>query len=172
MTDVEASEARPLVDNPFNQVEGPPMLPARHPLNILKRGSYIGLSLYGWHYFEVYHNILHSPKISHEWFKIFLTATIGALAVKAYVEIFGGKLQKRTVNYKNFKHETHATIVFIILCGFSFHAALWPVYGAKSFLIAWLGFFGVVLQITLLIPTYVQNIAGVIFLTFFLQQYQ
>lgn len=67
--DVESTE--PFASN------APQPLPARHPLNILKRALYMGISLWGLHKFEVYHTILHSPDVQHEWFKIGLAASVG-----------------------------------------------------------------------------------------------
>ena len=94
-----------------------------------------------------------------------------ALGVKAYVEMYAGKIQGQAVNYQNFKSSTHAIIFLILLSSLSFHVALWPAYGAKTFLIMLLFGFGILLQFALLVPTYVQNLVGVVLMTFFIQEY-
>jgi hypothetical protein len=87
------------------------------------------------------------------------------------VEIFEGKMMKKTVNYANFKHTTHAALVLLTISGVAFHAALWPHYGWNSPVIMILVTFGVIVQFLLLVPTWISNIVGFVGLTFFLQQY-
>jgi hypothetical protein len=59
----------------------------------------------------------------------------------------------------------------MLLDSFFFHVALWPHYGWNTTIVLGLLFFGIVLQFCLLVPTYIQNIAGAVALTFFLQEY-
>jgi hypothetical protein len=168
-TDVESHQNQP-IRNPYSSME-PHILPALHPINILKRGSYIGFSLYGLHKLDAYHAILHSPHVSHEWFKIGLAGTIAIVMIKAYVELYAGKLQQQTVNYANFKQTTHGALLLILTSSFCFHVALWPHYGTTTFLVLFLVSV-VLLQTALLIPTYLQNLISVVALTFFLQEYK
>ncbi len=94
----------------------------------------------------------------------------GILFIKAYVELFAGKLQKKTINYKKFPQTTHTVMVLILLSSISFHLALWPVFHSASMLIMFfVGMF--LLNFCLLMPTYVQNFAAFVLLTFFLQEY-
>ena len=82
-----------------------------------------------------------------------------------------GKIQGQTINYANFRQSTHAIMLLILLASLSFHVALWPSYGAKTVFLMGIVGFGVLLQFSLLVPTYIQNAVGVILLTFFLQEY-
>ena len=86
MTDIEGN-ARPATappSNPYSSSGGVgtnvvAVLPAHHPLNIIKRLAYIGISLYSLQRFFQFHlMIFQSPHIRHEWFKVGLAATIGA----------------------------------------------------------------------------------------------
>ncbi len=170
--DIESSDTQPLVNNPYSGSSAQQSLPVRHPLNILKRCFYMGLSAYGLYKFNVYHTILHSPMINHEWFKIGLATSVAILALKAYVEMYHGKIQGKTVNYENFRNETHGIMFLILLASVSFHLALWPAYGGwKTFLILMLFGFGILIQFALIVPSYVQNLVGAIVMTFFLQEY-
>lgn len=76
--DVEASRRRgtnaPL-ENPYSDSAAP--LQYWHPINVLRRGVYIGISLYGLHYFNAYETILRDPNVSHEWFKFAMAASVG-----------------------------------------------------------------------------------------------
>jgi uncharacterized membrane protein len=93
------------------------------------------------------------------------------LFVKAYVEMYAGKMMKQEVSYKKFPQSTHAVMVLMLICSVSFHVALWPAYGSTSMLIMFLlAMF--LLNFCLLMPTYVQNLVGFAVLTFFLQEYQ
>ena len=140
--DIESSsDTQPLVDNPYSSNVQP--LPARHPINIFKRCLYIGLSAWGLHHFQVYQTIMHSPNVDHEWFKIGLATSVAILSLKVYVEMYAGKIQGKTVNYENFRNETHGVIFLILLASLSFHVALWPAYGAKTILIMMLFGFGI-----------------------------
>jgi hypothetical protein len=209
MRDVE-SDRQPFVNNPYAAGTGPTTLPARHPFNIIKRCIIMGLSIYGLHWLEVYHTILHSPLVRHEWFKVGLASSVGTckrqkqidamlenslqkrvivvlliltivpvrsicctaiLAIKAYVEMYAGKIQGKTVKYENFRSSTHAVIFLILLSSFSFHVALWPAYGGLTLLIMAIFGFGILIQFALLVPTYVQNLVGAILMTFFIQEY-
>jgi uncharacterized membrane protein len=131
----------------------------------------MGGSLYLLQIMEAYSTIMTSPDISHEWFKVGLAASIALLFVKAYVEIYTGKLQQQEVNYKTMPQSTHAAIALILFSGIAFHVALWPVYGVRSMLIM-LAVSIFLLHFCLLFPTIVQNIAAFAVLTFFLQEYQ
>lgn len=131
----------------------------------------MGLSAWGLHYFQVYQAIMHSPNVDHEWFKIGLATSVAILALKVYVEMYAGKIQGQSVNYENFKSETHGVIFLILLSSLSFHVALWPAYGAKTILIMMLFGFGILIQYALLVPTYVQNLTGAVVMTFFIQEY-
>ena len=52
-------------------------LPPRHPVNLIYRATVIGGSVYVLHLMEVFHNIMRSPQVNHEWFKVGLAASIG-----------------------------------------------------------------------------------------------
>ena len=124
MVDVEASSSTS--NNPYSGAD-PNVLPLYHPINILWRLLYMTIALWGLHHFQAYETIIHSPKIRHEWFKIGLAATVGEssmmlyqkndekrianphapvifwllkaiLFIKAYVELYAGKIQKKQVN--------------------------------------------------------------------------
>lgn len=94
------------------------------------------------------------------------------LGIKAYVEIFEGYLKKQKVEYANFRQSTHAAIALFLASSLAYHVALWPHYGWNSIVVLSLAFFGVILQFLLLAPAWVQNIAGFVLLTFFLQEYK
>ena len=147
-------------------------LPPNHPYHQMKRAAIMGAAIWGLHEFGVYHAILRSPDVSHEWFKIGLGASIAMLIIKSYVELYEGKTKKRRVNYENYRQVTHAVILLILLASVSFHAALWPHYGGfKTILIMIMFGYGVLLQAALLVPTWVQNLVGAALMTFFIQQY-
>jgi len=122
---------------------------------------------------NLFHNIIHSPEVKHEWFKIGLASSIAIMGIKAYLELYQGKKKKKKVEYENFRTATHASIVLILIAWISFHKSLSSLYGGfKTFLIM-IGFgFGVLLQAALMIPVWGQNILSVVLLTFFLQQYK
>lgn len=151
----------------------PPELPPRHPLQILKRSAIIGGTIYALYDFKVFHNILHSPQVSHEWFKIGLAASIAIMALKGYVELYEGKRRNKKVEYDNFKSATHLTILLILLSWISFHLALSPVYGFFKTLIIMVGFgYGVLIQSALMIPVWGQNMISFVVMTFILQTYK
>jgi hypothetical protein len=173
MMDPESNQRRRPNNNVNNPYSGPEpnILPTYHPINVLKRCLYMGISLYGLHHFKAYHSIMHSPNVDHEAFKFGIATTVAILFIKAYVELYSGKLQKQEVNYQNFKQSTHAVIMLILLASLSFHIALWGEYGSNSMFIMFLvGMF--LVNFCLLAPTTIQNIVGVGVLTFFLQQYK
>ena len=112
-----------------------------------------------------------SPNVSHEWFKIGLASTVAILFLKAYVELYSGRLQKKEVKYDNFKQETHLVLILILWTSLSFHIALWGEYGSTSMVIMFLlGMF--ILNFCLLMPTSVQNVVAFGLITFFLQEYK
>ena len=173
MTDVESSSSR----QPARRSSpGTPYQPTTttsrwDPLHILQRGAWIGGALWLLDRWEVYQTVTTSPEVSHEWFKVGLAASIALLFVKAYVELYTGKLQKQEVSYKTMPQSTHAAILLLLLSGVAFHVALWPVYGAQSMLVV-LAVSTFLLNFCLLFPTIVQNIVAFVVLTFFLQEYQ
>ena len=92
--------------------------------------------------------------------------------VKAYIELFEGKMKKNTVNYENYRQTTHFVILLWLVATVCFNIALWPHYGINTPILLSIFAFGVVLQFLLLIPyTAVQNAILVCCLTFFLQEY-
>ncbi|KAL7466455.1 hypothetical protein ACHAXS_007777 [Conticribra weissflogii] len=152
---------------------GPPGLPPRHPLQIMKRCAIIAGTCYGIHDLKVFHNLLHNPDVSHEWFKIGLATSIAVMAIKAYVELYEGKKKKKTVDYKNFKSVTHWTLLLIIASWISFHMAISPVYGFFKTWLIMVGFgYGILVQSALMIPVWGQNFISFVLMTFFLQQYK
>ena len=71
-----------VIENPYNNsTSNPHILPTYHPLNILRRILYMCISLYGLNHYDVYHTIMHSSHVKHEWFKIGLASTIGTFYV-------------------------------------------------------------------------------------------
>ncbi|CAJ1943172.1 unnamed protein product [Cylindrotheca closterium] len=171
--DVEASRRqrgrKTPMDNPYSDTAAP--LHYWHPMNVLRRGVYIGVSLYGLNYFNAYETIMRDPSVSHEWFKFAIAASVALLFVKGYVEIYAGKLKNQKVSYASFPRSTHAAIMLILLSSLAYHIALWPAYGAKTMLIMFL-FAMFLLHFCLLFPTYVQNLVAFIVLGFFLQEYK
>lgn len=106
--------------------------------------------------FKVFHNILHSPDINHELFKVGLATSIAIMLLKGYVELYAGKTQKRKVEYDNFKSATHWTILLILISWISFHLSLSPVYGTLKTWLIMIGFgYGILLQSALLVSNYV-----------------
>lgn len=81
-------------------------------------------------------------------------------------------MNKKQVNYKNFKNATHVAMVLILLASIAFHVALWPQYGWNTPVVLFLAFVGVAVQAMVIIPVWLQNIVTFVGLTFFLQQYQ
>jgi hypothetical protein len=79
---------------------------------------------------------------------------------------------RQKVNYQNFPQCTHAGIFLILLASVAFHVAYWPHYRWNTPIMLGLVFWGFLLQFMLLVPTDVQNVAGFVGLTFFLQQYK
>lgn len=163
-------ERQPLVNNPYNE-NGQYASISQMVFDKLYRSIVMGGSLYFLHTWEVYHTVLRSPKVLHEWFKIGLAASVAILFVKAYVEMFAGKMQKKQVNYQNFRQSTHAIMFLLLLSSVAFHVSLWPAYGWQTVAIMMIIGYGVLLQFSLLVPTYVQNIVGFIGITFFIQEY-
>ena len=104
-------------------------------------------------------------------FRYFVLSFTALFSLKAYVELYKGKLQKKEVSYKNLPQPTHAAIVLIFLSGISFHISLWPVYGAESMFVMFLvGTF--LINFCLMFPTIIQNIVAFAVLTFFIQEYK
>ena len=94
----------------------------------------------------------------------------GILLVKAYVEMYAGKLQKQKISYKTFPQTTHTVLVLIILSSIAFNVALWPAFGSGAMVVMSLvGIF--ILNFCMLMPTYVQNLVAFVLLAFFLQEY-
>jgi len=112
-----------------------------------------------------------SVDVHHGWFKFGLAVTSVLLLVKAYVELYAGKMKKQTVEYKNFRNSTHAVMILILISSIAFNVALWPKYGSTSLLIMTLVGVGLV-NFCMLMPTEVQNLAAFVLFTFFLQEYQ
>ena len=94
------------------------------------------------------------------------------LLVKAYVELYTGKLQKKEVSYQTMKQETHAAIILICLSGIAFQISLWPVYGFGNSMFVMFMVSVFLFNFCLMFPTIVQNIVAVVVLTFFLQEYK
>ena len=97
---------------------------------------------------------------------------LALLGIKAYVEIYEGRVKKATVDYKTFPQSTHAAIILILLSSIAYHIALWPHYRFNTFIVLGILFFGVVLQFILMTPSSVQNIVSFVLLALFLQEYQ
>jgi hypothetical protein len=93
------------------------------------------------------------------------------LGIKAYVEVYEGRLRKTKVDYEHFRQTTHAAIALFLFSSLCYHIALWPHYSWNAIVVLSIAFFGVILQIMLLIPSWLQNILSVIVLAFFLQEY-
>ena len=173
MTDAESNNnnSNPNISNPYSGGEGaPPPLPVW--ADKLKRLVYLSISVFGLtKYFNFFKALLKSPHIRHFWFQIGLACTIATLMLKAYVEVYQGKIQKTKVNYQNFRHTTHTVMALIGVATLAFNTALWPHYGWNAPFILAIFFFGIILQFCLLVPTSVQNVVALIVLTFFLQEY-
>lgn len=107
----------------------------------------------------------------NSWLSHSLLLLSALFTLKAYVEMYSGKIQKKEITYKTIPQITHAAIALLFLSGFAFHIALWPVYGGQSmFLMFLVGTF--LLNFCLLFPTIIQNLVGFALLTFFIQEYQ
>jgi len=148
-------------------------LPPRHPLNLLYRCAVIGGSLWFLHHMEVFVTIMRGANVNHMWFKSGLAASIAIQIGKGYIELYDGKSKQQKIEYANYRHETHTLLLLFLIASLSFHIALWPAFGGANtifilFLVGW----GVLLQIAILFPTWVQNIGGIASMTFLLQQYQ
>jgi hypothetical protein len=73
------------------------------------------------------------------------------MGLKAYVEMYEGQLRKKQVNYKNFPQTTHLVMALIVLSTITFNVALWPHYGMNSPIILAIFFFGVILQVCMVV---------------------
>ena len=77
MRDLEEAERLTTSNGSMKAVAKSKHLAPRHPVNLVYRFSIIGGSLYGLHSMQVFHNIMKSPHVDHEWFKVGLAASIG-----------------------------------------------------------------------------------------------
>ena len=96
---------------------------------------------------------------------------IALLGIKSYAEIYEGKMKKSKVTYENFRQTTHVVIFLFLFTSICLHVALWPVYGAKTFLVTISIGYGLTLQLLLELPVIIQNIIGAVFLMFVTQKY-
>ena len=140
--------------------------------NLLYRYVVIAASIYGLYELEFFPRVLYGSKVDHGWFKVGLACSVALLAMKAYVEMFQGKAKKKRVDYDNFRNETHAILALLLIASFSFHISLWPQYHLRTFLLVdvIIGY-GLLLQICLITPTWLQNFASAVLMTWFLQSY-
>jgi len=151
----------------------PSIIGRRHPVQLLKITSICGLSAWFLHEkMNLFHNILHSHKVSHTWFKLGLAMSIAILAIKGYMEIYEGKINKKQISYKTYPNCTHAVIILGLLTNIAFGTSLWPLYGTSTLWIIPMFGFGVLLQIMLIVPVWGQNILSVVVLMYFLQEYK
>jgi len=151
----------------------PNQLPAHHPINIIYRVGVITGSLYILHIMEVFATVMRGPSVRHGWFKMGLATSVAIQMVKGYVELYDGKSKKKKIEYANYRNETHILLLLILIASISFHVSLWPAYGGlKTVFIMFVVGWGVLLQIALVVPTWVQNGVGFVGMTFLLQQYQ
>mmetsp|Transcript_10263 Transcript_10263/g.11745 ORF Transcript_10263/g.11745 Transcript_10263/m.11745 type:complete len:179 (+) Transcript_10263:71-607(+) len=164
----EDSKDTPSIDNPYQEKISSQMAIYKK----LKSLVFLLLSSFLLHEMKVFHNILHSSKVDHLWFRSGMAASVAILAIKSYVELYQGKTKKQKVNYKNFRHETHAIMVLILFASLAFHISLWPVYGGwKTFMVMFAFGFGFLLQFILLTPVWAQNLLAAAAMTFFIQEY-
>jgi hypothetical protein len=92
--------------------------------------------------------------------------------IKAYVELYQGRLHQQRVNYQNFRQTTHLFLLLWTVTSVCFFVALWPHYKWNTIVVLSLLAFGVVLQFLLLVPNpWAQNAIALVGLTFFLQEY-
>jgi hypothetical protein len=101
----------------------------------------------------------------------YLFRVAALLGIKAYLEIFEAKIMRKKVDYAHFRQTTHASIVLIVITSIAFNCALWKHYGINALIVLGLFGFGIILQLMLLVPAWIQNIAAFLALTFFLQEY-
>lgn len=171
MVDVEAlSGTKSPTTNPY-QSQSSHHQPGDQIVHKLKRLFYIGISGFVLHHFKFHKALVKSPKIQHEWFQFGLACTLAILSIKAYVETYELKVRKKEVNYDNYRQTTHIIILLILASTVAFNCALWPHYGWNTPILMGVSFFGVIVQLLLLFPTYVQNIVGFILLAFVFQEY-
>ena len=78
--------------------------------------------------------------------------------IKAYMELYEGKIRKQKVEYRSYKNSTHSVILLVLLASFAFHKSLWQAYGGpKTMLIMFLFGWGILLQLCLFLPPTIQN---------------
>jgi len=149
-----------------------PFLKARQPITIIYRVSLIGGLLYFLHTANVFATVLYGPKISHGWLKIGMASSVAIQMIKGYIELYDGKSKKQKIEYKNYRHETHAILALFLVASVSFNCALWAEFGGFKTMGILVLFGTVLLQTALLFPTWLQNLLGIAIMTFILQQYQ
>jgi hypothetical protein len=129
-------------------------------------------STYFMHQMDVYRTIMTSPSVSHTWFKVGLGASVTLMFLKAYVELYVGKLHNQTISYRTMPRSTHASIGLLLLAGSCFQVALWPAYGVGKSIVIIVLLVTFLINFCLMFPTVVQNMIAIVLLTFFLQEYQ
>ena len=157
-------------DNPYADL--PPPLPRYHPMAFLPRALWMVSSSYILHLMGVYETVTKSPQVKHEWFKVGLATSTLLLFLKAYMELYVGKLHNKQINYKTMPQTTHAAIVLLLVSTLSFQVALWPVYGVGKSIVVMIMVTAFLINFCLIFPTIWQNLIALVLLTFFLQEYQ
>lgn len=180
MADEEAAELRRRLKGPRIGGTGPvpsssisSMSHRYNPINLIYRFAVMGGSLYSLHSMKVFHQIMRGVKVNHDWFKVCLAASVAIAAIKGYMELYEGHAKKRKVEYQNYKNSTHAVLFLLILASIAFHAALWPAYGGgRTIFIGILIGYGILLQLAILLPIWLQNVVTFVLMTLFIQEYQ
>ena len=82
--DIEREQNRPLnppndaAENPYRDLRPASILPPDHWYYKLKRTCILGLSIWGLHELRVWHAVMRSPDVNHEWFKAGVASSVGA----------------------------------------------------------------------------------------------
>jgi hypothetical protein len=97
-------------ENPYADL--PPPLPRWDPRAFLPRGLWMGGSLYFMHKMDVYHNIMRSPDIRHEWFKIGLACSVGKLRYQAAKGAWTFAKDTTTIQKLTQQNPSHVSIFF------------------------------------------------------------
>ena len=169
--DVETQAAAAQGDNPYQQET----IHGRRPSTIVRQVGIIFGAIYILNEVKFFQKILYGSKVNHELFKIGLAISVAILAIKAYCEMYLGRIKKVKVNYENLRQETHLLMILIILASISFHIAIKDEFGGfwKTVLFLDVLFgYGLLLHTMLLIPTWAQNLISSVLMTWFIQQYK
>ncbi|GAB9477359.1 hypothetical protein Gpo141_00014424 [Globisporangium polare] len=119
---------------------------------------FLGVACFGLHEAQFVHEVLYAPEAHRAWVNLGIFFSTLVVLFGSYIELYRSMVLGEKVSYEKAKTSTHAMLFSMCAAGLCFSIGLWPIWHWLTLPYLFMWFWGVIVQIAVVLPVQLQRV--------------